>query len=372
MASALCFAQLAEAQASQATPPAGATPNNAAPDKAAPAAPPAAPTTAPPKSAAQPPKTVKREPTPDKAPKSAAPKGPLPPPEISAEAKAGLSADAAQDASSAQGEGDGSTCFPKCRSGYLCHESQCISSCNPACPEGYQCSPRRQCIPLGAPPFASRRGPAGSQPPRYYPWPPVPTSDMNEPPPDAWEPTFPDDYDYGHPEFIGTVGLQLGLGGVGSVHTAGDGRNERIGSNYALDAGGGVEAAFEFRFHHHFGLAPGLRMFQVRSEEATESSTTLDLLVVPTFHLPLGQVELMLPVPLGLSFGSAPDDVLGGDGAGITIGFTPGLIAWISEQVGVYTQFGFIWHIRGYEANGLDYVYRFRRPVLTVGLAFAD
>ena len=281
------------------------------------------------------------------------------------------------DAAAADLEKQDNDCFPSCRSGHLCHRGQCISACNPECPEGFQCTPQRQCLPQRAAfrpvPVRPTRSSNANQATPYYPWPPVPPSDMDGPvPPDHWEPSFDEPYGYDdHPFFVGTIGLQLGLGGVGSVYSEASG-DTRKSEDYALDAGGGVEAAFEFRFHRHFGLAPGVRIFQVRSDNAVETATSLDLLVIPTFHLPLGQVELILPVPLGLSFGSAPDDLVGGDGGGVTVGFTPGLIAWLTEQVGVYTEFGFNWHIRGYQSSGIDYVYRFRRPVLTVGLTFTD
>lgn len=41
---------------------------------------------------------------------------------------------------------DRSACFPACRSGYLCHEQQCISACNPACAPGQECSASGECI----------------------------------------------------------------------------------------------------------------------------------------------------------------------------------------------------------------------------------
>lgn len=37
-------------------------------------------------------------------------------------------------------------CFPPCRTGYLCHEGECISRCNPACPEGQKCTDDGECV----------------------------------------------------------------------------------------------------------------------------------------------------------------------------------------------------------------------------------
>jgi hypothetical protein len=36
-------------------------------------------------------------------------------------------------------------CFPQCRSGYLCHEGQCLSACNPPCDAGQACTAAGEC-----------------------------------------------------------------------------------------------------------------------------------------------------------------------------------------------------------------------------------
>lgn len=48
-------------------------------------------------------------------------------------------------------------CFPECRTGYFCHEDECISRCNPECDDGYQCTDEGECerelpVPAEAPP----------------------------------------------------------------------------------------------------------------------------------------------------------------------------------------------------------------------------
>jgi hypothetical protein len=53
-------------------------------------------------------------------------------------------------------------CFPACRSGFLCHEQQCIYACNPVCAPGQQCSDAGECVgtatmPPGANESASHR-----------------------------------------------------------------------------------------------------------------------------------------------------------------------------------------------------------------------
>lgn len=36
-------------------------------------------------------------------------------------------------------------CFPSCRTGYLCHQGQCVSRCNPPCGEGLVCLDSGEC-----------------------------------------------------------------------------------------------------------------------------------------------------------------------------------------------------------------------------------
>ncbi len=36
-------------------------------------------------------------------------------------------------------------CFPSCRTGYLCHEGQCVSACNPACGANETCTAAGEC-----------------------------------------------------------------------------------------------------------------------------------------------------------------------------------------------------------------------------------
>ena len=37
-------------------------------------------------------------------------------------------------------------CIPQCRSGYFCHQGQCISRCNPPCASGQVCSDQGECF----------------------------------------------------------------------------------------------------------------------------------------------------------------------------------------------------------------------------------
>jgi hypothetical protein len=58
-------------------------------------------------------------------------------------------------AAKAEGEPDETKkCFPKCRSGYFCHEGKCISMCNPPCDSDEKCTVKGECVPkaVQAPP----------------------------------------------------------------------------------------------------------------------------------------------------------------------------------------------------------------------------
>lgn len=259
-------------------------------------------------------------------------------------------------------------CFPPCRDGFMCHSGQCISACNPPCPDGSQCAGHGRCEPLwrGGGGDTDQEGPNAS-------WPPVPPSELNQPvPPDAWQPVFPEpepEHPFGPRNFIGTVGLQLSMGGTGHISYEDEQRADASSRSFDLAVGGGVEGTFEFRLTRYFGVGPGLRIF--RTSSGGRGAASVELLAVPTVYVPLGQVEFMLPLPIGLSFGPVPslDDKQGG---GLTVGFTPGVLAWLSPQVGVFTQLGVTWHARGYAASDSDYSYRFYRPVFNLGLVFSD
>ena len=38
------------------------------------------------------------------------------------------------------------TCFPKCRTGYICHKGVCVTMCNPPCPLGQTCTEKGECV----------------------------------------------------------------------------------------------------------------------------------------------------------------------------------------------------------------------------------
>jgi hypothetical protein len=63
-------------------------------------------------------------------------------------------------------------CFPKCRSGYLCHEGACVSGCNPLCADDEKCTDAGECVPNATPvvtvPTAPPPTPPEAKPP-YVP-----------------------------------------------------------------------------------------------------------------------------------------------------------------------------------------------------------
>src|SRR5690606_9317980 len=73
------------------------------------------------------------------------------------------------------GSASAQDCFPPCREGYLCHQSQCVSACNPACEPGERCTSDGQCVSASAsqpvPPAAAQPAPVtySSQPDPYAP-----------------------------------------------------------------------------------------------------------------------------------------------------------------------------------------------------------
>lgn len=281
-----------------------------------------------------------------------------------------------------QSKDDGG-CFPGCRDGYLCHEKQCISACNPACGEGLQCFEGRQCVPANSPVLY----PSGVAP-RYMPWPAQPAGGRNmPPPPGAWRPAYEEPVTPGDargqrgqnrgPRFFGYLGLQLGLGGAGRVKLVDKrpGYYAPIGEpGFDLTSSTGFEGVTEFRISRYFGLGPALRLFRANANNGIGHTNNLDLLVVPTFHIPLNAVEIFFPIPVGFSFGGAPSDLPADytSTLGVTAGINVGMLAWLSKGLGMYAQFGMQAHFRELEVGGVDYNFNFRRPTLTLGLSLRD
>jgi len=67
-------------------------------------------------------------------------------------------------------------CFPSCRSGFTCHEGQCVSLCNPVCGADERCNAAGECISQAvvAPPPPVVQPPPVSPPPVLAAEPPAP------------------------------------------------------------------------------------------------------------------------------------------------------------------------------------------------------
>lgn len=51
----------------------------------------------------------------------------------------------------------GTDCFPTCRTGYVCHQAQCVSICNPACTNGERCTSAGECAKAKQEPTSTAR-----------------------------------------------------------------------------------------------------------------------------------------------------------------------------------------------------------------------
>lgn len=258
-----------------------------------------------------------------------------------------------------------SGCFPTCRDGFLCHEGQCISACNPPCADGELCVEGRACVPSEH--YYLQGGPHG-----FAPVPPPPP-----PPPADWHPPAhvrvrkPRDY----PHYQGYFGLQAGLGGQGSLQLADRRDNYDIYDeerDFDLRGSFGAEALMEFRLVRYFGIGPGARFLTARGNNGVGRTNRVDLLVVPTVHVPFKNLEIFVPIPLGLTFGSVPDGLDGESSAGLTLGLQPGLIVWLGQRFGLFGQIGLQGHVFGYERPNVDYALGFGRATVTLGVTFRD
>lgn len=67
-------------------------------------------------------------------------------------------------AATAAAQAPAAECVPACRSGFLCHEGQCVSRCNPPCPQGTSCLENGECsAPAWTPSAAPTVAPIGQR-----------------------------------------------------------------------------------------------------------------------------------------------------------------------------------------------------------------
>ena len=251
-------------------------------------------------------------------------------------------------------EATAAQCVPDCRDGYICHEGQCISACNPPCGAGLTCTGDGQCV--AAPSSAPTSSPA-----TVPPLPPAPPSTADTPPPPgAWKPTF-DRRERGKYRFRPYLGLSLGIGGAGASSDSSV-IDSSLGStgDYRLGVTPGFEAGFEFRFGRIFGIGPAVRVYGYDYRK----TTIWDILVTPTFHIPIGMVEIMIPLNVGGTYAS---DDYGESASGFAFGVTPGINLWFMPAFGIYIQTGLTLHVLVFDTySSVDY-----RGMLNTGATFS-
>ena len=129
-------------------------------------------------------------------------------------------------------------CFPRCRSGFFCHQGRCISRCNPHCAAQEVCTQHGQCVPLtGSPGYAN---------PATTPWTGAPA--RPERPPRRSRRSRPAEPPQGAHEHAGRmVRLAMGVGGGGASGRTEtdfgdevDGGFDGLGGIFSVDVGAGL------------------------------------------------------------------------------------------------------------------------------------
>ena len=279
---------------------------------------------------------------------------------------------------------DTSQCTPPCRDGYLCsNQGQCVSACNPACGPGEHCTSLGECI-ADENAAASEGGFGGSaaaaSAPPYPSGPPVPQRQPAPAPEHIWQPTFEDNTPSERYHTRLFTGFTLGLFGQGRLHFDDVRPGDDDDVHESMGPGGGLELGVEFRFARYFGLAPGLRFFRAPFNDLDMSAGVFELFLNPTFHIPMGSLEFILPVSLGLGFANVDADPSlpafsrgddDGSGPGLSIGFLPGIIGWVTPTFGIYGQIGLsLQRFSLSSDDDVDYSLGMARCVLNLGVTF--
>lgn len=261
------------------------------------------------------------------------------------------------------------TCYPACRSGYVCAPGgQCVSACNPACRPGERCTDQGQCLPPGqagppppSPPpevgqplpsaaplppqpyparppayYGSPAGggppPAGQpypyQPPPAYAVPPPPGSAAG-PPPYAYPPPPPPlpARERRHPSFVALpyVGINSYRGDGGKALDPGF----RLGSLLGGHIGDlfSLNGEITFDFINPSNVNPG----------DSYSSLDLDIAFSPLVHFDAGNLEIVVGPKLGLEWNFWSYDGSGtstsGHSSGIVAGVNTGMFVHVSRGV---------------------------------------
>lgn len=277
-----------------------------------------------------------------------------------------------QGATAQSAQADQNSCVPSCRSGYFCSEGQCKSLCNPPCEAGLMCTQAGQCAYPAQPPPGTQAAPA-------------PMVIYQQGPMLSWRqerralrqqqraerreqrrqakaalPYRGRFYAGGHFTLFGN-----GRADLPYVYNSTALNNERT-EPYAVGSQLGFEAGFEFRLGSLFGLGPAVRF----SQSDFASADLLDITINPTFHVPFGIAELVIPVNFGftLAWDDGPNDYSSSDvdGIGLVLGVSPGLILWPTDFFGIYANVGLSGHLVSLNDDGN----RFYTVSLNSGVTF--
>jgi hypothetical protein len=203
-------------------------------------------------------------------------------------------------------------CFPACREGFTCYQSQCVSLCNPACPAGQECVEGRRCEPAT---------------PSY------PAARPYEPPP----PPVKGFADRSH----ALLGFHLGLpGNLDTDGRAGD-ADTTLGFNLRTDS----------PIAKYVLLGPMLQLSSWRPDvsPSTAHNYAIDLDLLVRLRVPITTSQLNYQVWLGMPVG-VTFDVLGDSGAdssvgiGWNIGVLFGGAVHFTPKLGLFAEVGWQQH----------------------------
>lgn len=235
-----------------------------------------------------------------------------------------------------------SACVPQCRSGYMCYQGQCISACNPACAAGETCTESGECV-------ATAPAQAAAQP--FVPETPVWT------PPVAPQDAYPAPRKQ-RPKrmrfFFNVELMPVGEGTFTYPNTNFDGTDADI--DYDVDFSSGFSFGTEFRMGNVFalGLTPRFYWQTYNDNPDSDADFNFDMTLDPTFRIPIGIIEITIPLHVGFSYQSWAG--VSGESYGVALGVTPGVTVWFLPFMGAQVNLGYAGRILAGDDNGDGFV----------------
>ncbi|MFW6050286.1 MAG: hypothetical protein ACODAU_03885 [Myxococcota bacterium] len=279
-------------------------------------------------------------------------------------------------------------CVPRCRSGFVCHQGQCVSACNPPCAEGERCSSDGECVPAeGAPPPQPPQDQGQQPPPQQDTWEGAQQGQTQQPPPGeegAWEgaqqgqaqqqpaqqgqwgqPPEPEPAEE-EPKDPGK-GFRFAFSGF--VLGGGEAQDD-FGGSADLTPGGGLEILLEGVFSY-FAIGGGVRAVFWSPDYGgfdVDPHRGVDFFVSPRFRFPFGIGEAFIASPIGASVDVPPgaeveDDV----GAGWNVALKGGAQFYLGDHLGLFFSVGGLF--RGIVWSDLDDVWTTKQFMLEIGIA---